>query len=74
MFWQAYGHADDHTWTWAHGWALALALVFLTHSADNPLIAGIGSAPSARCSDKPGPRGQAGHQPRQASGHATTWQ
>ncbi len=42
MFRQAYGHADDHTWTWAHGWALALALVFLTHSADNPLIAGIG--------------------------------
>jgi hypothetical protein len=24
------------------GWALALSLVFLTHSADNPLMAGIG--------------------------------
>jgi aminoglycoside phosphotransferase (APT) family kinase protein len=41
-FWQAYGQADDHTRTRARGWALSLALVFLTHSADNPLIAEIG--------------------------------
>jgi aminoglycoside phosphotransferase (APT) family kinase protein len=40
VFWQAYGRADDHTR--ARGWALSLALVFLTYSADNPLIAGIG--------------------------------
>ena len=42
FFWQAYGQADDHTRARARGWALALALVFLTHSADNPLMAGIG--------------------------------
>src|SRR5215467_9719292 len=42
IFWQAYGQADDHTRARARGWALSLALVFLTHSADNPLIAGIG--------------------------------
>jgi aminoglycoside phosphotransferase (APT) family kinase protein len=42
IFWQAYGHADDHTRARAHGWALSLALVFLTHSADNPLMARIG--------------------------------
>ncbi|MFJ8024518.1 aminoglycoside phosphotransferase family protein [Streptomyces sp. NPDC096311] len=41
-FRRAYGRADDSTWTRARGWALALALVFLTHSADNPLMAGIG--------------------------------
>ncbi|MFI7103238.1 aminoglycoside phosphotransferase family protein [Streptomyces sp. NPDC050161] len=38
----AYGRADDSTWTRARGWALALALVFLTHSADNPLMSAIG--------------------------------
>jgi hypothetical protein len=31
-----------HTWARARGWALALALTFLAHSADNPLMAGIG--------------------------------
>ncbi len=36
------GHGDDATWTRARGWALALALVFLTHSADNPLMAAVG--------------------------------
>jgi aminoglycoside phosphotransferase (APT) family kinase protein len=41
-FRQAYGKADDHTWARARGWALSLALVFLTFSADNPLMAGIG--------------------------------
>ncbi|MFG2359154.1 aminoglycoside phosphotransferase family protein [Streptomyces sp. NPDC048521] len=39
---QAYGRADDATWERARGWALALSLVFLTHSADNPLMRGIG--------------------------------
>lgn len=38
----AYGRADDDTWARARGWALALSLAFLTHSADNPLMAGIG--------------------------------
>ncbi|WP_236654318.1 aminoglycoside phosphotransferase family protein [Streptacidiphilus anmyonensis] len=39
---RAYGRADDATWERARGWALALGLVFLGHSADNPLMAGIG--------------------------------
>jgi aminoglycoside phosphotransferase (APT) family kinase protein len=34
--------ADDDTWIRARGWALALSLVFLAHSADNPMLAGIG--------------------------------
>jgi aminoglycoside phosphotransferase (APT) family kinase protein len=38
----AYGRGDDHLWARARGWALALALAFLAHSADNPLLAGIG--------------------------------
>ncbi len=42
IFRLAYGKADDHTWARARGWALSLALVFLTFSADNPLMAGIG--------------------------------
>jgi len=42
IFWQAYGQADDHTRARARGWALSLALVFLTYSADNPLMAQIG--------------------------------
>jgi aminoglycoside phosphotransferase (APT) family kinase protein len=42
IFRQAYVRADDDTWTRARGWALSLALVFLTFSADNPLMAAIG--------------------------------
>ncbi|MBL1065240.1 aminoglycoside phosphotransferase family protein [Streptomyces sp. 7-21] len=42
VFRQAYGGADDATWARARGWALALALVLMTRSADNPLMAGIG--------------------------------
>jgi aminoglycoside phosphotransferase (APT) family kinase protein len=43
VFRAASGHgADDETWARARGWALALSLAFLAHSADNPLIAGIG--------------------------------
>jgi aminoglycoside phosphotransferase (APT) family kinase protein len=39
----ASGHAaGDGGWARARGWALALSLAFLAHSADNPLIAGIG--------------------------------
>jgi aminoglycoside phosphotransferase (APT) family kinase protein len=34
--------AGGDTWARARGWALALSLVFLTHSADNPLMAEIG--------------------------------
>lgn len=41
-FRHAYGRADEHTWARARGWALVLSLVFLAHSADNPLMAGIG--------------------------------
>lgn len=41
-FRQAYGRADDATWQRARGWALALSLVFLTNSADNPLMHRIG--------------------------------
>jgi aminoglycoside phosphotransferase (APT) family kinase protein len=42
IFRQTYGRADDDTWERARGWALSLGLVFLTFSADNPLMAGIG--------------------------------
>jgi aminoglycoside phosphotransferase (APT) family kinase protein len=42
VFRQAYGKADDDTWARARGWALSLSLVFLTFSADNPLMARIG--------------------------------
>jgi aminoglycoside phosphotransferase (APT) family kinase protein len=42
IFRRAYGRADDDTWARARGWALSLALVFLTFSADNPMIAAIG--------------------------------
>jgi len=39
---RTYGRADEATWLRARGWALALSLVFLTHSTDNPTTAGIG--------------------------------
>ena len=42
---QAYRAAapsDGALWRRARGWALNLALAFLAHSADNPLINGIG--------------------------------
>ncbi len=42
IFRQVYARADDQTWARARGWALSLALVFLTFSADNPLMDGIG--------------------------------
>ena len=34
--------ASDDIWTRARGWALALTLAFLAHSADNPQLADIG--------------------------------
>jgi aminoglycoside phosphotransferase (APT) family kinase protein len=34
--------ADDNSWARARGWALALSLVFLAHSADNPQLMEIG--------------------------------
>jgi aminoglycoside phosphotransferase (APT) family kinase protein len=34
--------ANQDLWDRARGWALALALVFLAHSADNPMMAGTG--------------------------------
>lgn len=42
IFWDAYGQADAATRTRAMGWALSLSVVFLAHSADNPLMASIG--------------------------------
>lgn len=33
---------DDDTWLRAQGWAIVLSVAFLAHSADNPLMAGIG--------------------------------
>jgi aminoglycoside phosphotransferase (APT) family kinase protein len=40
---EACGHATDEAlWRRARGWALAFALVFLTYSADNPVMAAIG--------------------------------
>ena len=41
-FWAAYKKADDHTRARAKGWALAFSLVYQAHSADNPMMAGIG--------------------------------
>jgi aminoglycoside phosphotransferase (APT) family kinase protein len=41
-FWDAYGKADDNTKARATGWALGFSLVYMAHSADNPLMAGIG--------------------------------
>ena len=55
-FRRVYGRADDGTWARARGWALALALVFMTHSADNPLMAGIGRRTLTAVLDRrPGP-------------------
>jgi aminoglycoside phosphotransferase (APT) family kinase protein len=41
-FRSAYGSVDDGSWRRARGWALALAIVFLAHSADNPQIHRVG--------------------------------
>ncbi|HEX7105870.1 MAG TPA: aminoglycoside phosphotransferase family protein [Acidothermaceae bacterium] len=43
VFRSAYGNPDDDTWARARGWACGLALAFLAHSSDNPLMAAIGS-------------------------------
>jgi aminoglycoside phosphotransferase (APT) family kinase protein len=34
--------ASDASWARATGWALALGLVYLAHSADNPQLAAVG--------------------------------
>jgi len=36
------GTAGEGGWTRARGWALALALVYLAFSVDNPLLAAVG--------------------------------
>jgi aminoglycoside phosphotransferase (APT) family kinase protein len=41
-FWAAYGKADDATRARAHGWAVAFAVVYLAHSADNPMLEALG--------------------------------
>ncbi|MFY9926680.1 MAG: aminoglycoside phosphotransferase family protein [Streptosporangiaceae bacterium] len=48
-FWSAYqaaggadGRADDALWARARGWALNLAMVFLAHSEDNPVLRQVG--------------------------------
>jgi hypothetical protein len=38
----AYGRVAGDLWRRARGWALALGVVFLAHSADNPQIRGVG--------------------------------
>lgn len=43
VFRSACGGVDDDTWARARGWACGLALAFLAHSADDPLMAAIGS-------------------------------
>ena len=39
----AAGDPDDDTWARARGWAISLAVAYIANSADNPLIAGIGT-------------------------------
>jgi aminoglycoside phosphotransferase (APT) family kinase protein len=41
-FWSGYAKADADTRARAEGWALAFSLVYQAHSADNPLMSGIG--------------------------------
>lgn len=36
-------HLDDHTWRRAEAWALHFAVVYLQHSADDPLMSRIGA-------------------------------
>jgi aminoglycoside phosphotransferase (APT) family kinase protein len=39
----AYGGVAEDLWRRARGWAIALGVVFMAHSADNPQISGIGA-------------------------------
>jgi aminoglycoside phosphotransferase (APT) family kinase protein len=41
-FREAIGRVDDDTWARARGWALALGLVYVANSADNPLFSDLG--------------------------------
>lgn len=64
-FCDAYGGAGgpaaaDGLWTRARGWALAMSLMCLAHSADNPEIAGIGARTLAAALRYAGPSGPAG--------------
>ena len=43
IFRAAAGGPDDDTWARARGWAISLAVAYIANSADNPLIAGIGT-------------------------------
>jgi aminoglycoside phosphotransferase (APT) family kinase protein len=42
VFREAYGGVDEDLWRRARGWAVALGVVMMAHSADNPQIHGIG--------------------------------
>ena len=42
MFRDALGGTDEATWSRARGWALALAVAYLSGSADDPMIRSIG--------------------------------
>ncbi len=64
-FWSAYqaaggasGLVDDALWARARGWALNLAVVFLAHSEDNPVLRDVGRRTlSAVLEDQRGPVG-----------------
>jgi len=43
QFWEAYGRADASLLRRARGWALALAAVFLAHSAGSPWLSRVGT-------------------------------
>ena len=71
-FWAAYAATAEHESgddlrIRTKGWALALSLVFLAHSADNPLIAGIGrrtlDAVLAQAAFSDQPRSRGDHRP-----------
>lgn len=52
QFKEAYGGGDDSIWVRARGWALAFALAYLAHSADNETMRSIGSVTLARVLDE----------------------
>jgi len=61
-FWSAYqaarGRADDALRARARGWALNLAIVFLAHSEDNPVLRQVGRRTlGAVLEDQLGPAG-----------------
>jgi aminoglycoside phosphotransferase (APT) family kinase protein len=61
-FWSAYqaagGRVDDALWVRARGWALNLAIVFLAHSEDHPVLREVGhSTLRTLLEDQRGPAG-----------------